>query len=91
MRRQSAAKFRTADEIDELVALARQYCETRAGLRCASAEGRLSPQQELSSAQQLQLLDRKIELLKSGNELDRQRARRERRVITLAQYPRMAR
>lgn len=91
MRRTEGRHFRTASEIDELVALARCYCEVRAGYLSAKTEGRLSPQDESQSLQHLNSLNARIDQLKSNNELDRQRARKERRVIPLAEYARMAR
>lgn len=89
-RTEEGRHFRTAREIDDLVALVRCYCELRAGYLSARSEGRLSPQQEVDSLRQLQALDARIELLKSSNELDWQRARKLRRVIPLAEYAKMA-
>jgi len=90
MRRTEGRHSRTAREIDDLVTLARCYCELRAEYLSARTEGRLSPQQEIYSLRQLRALDARIDLLKSGNELDWQRARKLRRIIPLAEYARMA-
>jgi hypothetical protein len=85
-----AKQHRTVQEVDELVELARQYCESRAAVVHATADGRLSPQQQEASSRRLEILNRRIELLKSNNELDRQRARRECAVISLAEFQKVA-
>ena len=75
--------MRTDDEIDQLIALARTYCETRAKFVYAQAEGRLSADDEIRLRDTLQSLDKEIERLKSSNEVDRRRGKARNNVISL--------
>ena len=62
---------RSEKEVDELIALARTYCEIRARLNDAPADW---PADERTRAYLAQL-DEKIALLNSYSELDRKKAR----------------
>lgn len=77
-------QMRSAEEVDELVNIALSYCSELAKFRNAKAEGRLSLEEESTAQQMLLGMDRKIELLKSNNELDRRRGRKERNIIPFA-------
>jgi hypothetical protein len=82
----SQSHFRTEAEIQELIALARLYCEVRADCAEAKAEGRLSAADEQTIRERLERIDKKLELLKSNNELDRRRARAGAAVIPMARF-----
>ena len=68
------SRLRSEKEINELVALARTYCELRAKLACALSAGGIDPADAMTR-ETLNRLSEKIELLKSNNEFDRNRAR----------------
>jgi hypothetical protein len=91
MRRNEARLVRTQSEVDELVALARQYCEARAAHEAAKLEHRLSPQQEEQSSAVLRNLDGRLELLKSNNVLKRHLGSRRHAVIQLVNVLKLAR
>ena len=80
--------LRSEKDIQELLELARLYCEVRAAFQYARAEGRLSAEDEESATQRLECLNRKLELLKSNNELDHRRARTASAIIPLARFRR---
>ena len=81
-------RFRTEEEIDELIALARTYCTELASYRLAQAEGRLSEEVQEQVEHRIARMSEKIELLKSSNELDRKRARTTTTVISMARFKR---
>lgn len=83
-------RMRSEQEINELVELARAYYEKRAAYYYAKAEGRLSMEDDDSVCRSLAILDLKLELLKSNNELDRRRARMRTNVVSLKNYRRKA-
>ncbi len=68
-------RYRSDKEIDELIDLARTYCETRAEYRLAKHEGRLSAQMEEEVALYLKSLDARLTLMKSNSSVDQQQAR----------------
>lgn len=76
-------RMRTEAEVRALIDLARVYCETRARHRCAMAEGRLSSNEDETARRTLDAMDRKLELLKSNNEIGRRRAARNRNIVLL--------
>ena len=76
-------RLRSDAEIDELLQLARSYCEARASLRQAETEDRLSPEQRHKRLFHLGLLDKSLQLLKSNNELERMRWRALDKVVPL--------
>ena len=76
---------RSSEEIDELVRLALDFCELRQRHRDAASAG--DAETELDLHGRLARLDRRIALLKSDDELDRQRARKRAHVIVMA-HPR---
>jgi len=84
-------RHRTEKEIDELVALARTYCEVRADHQYARAEGRVSAAEEARTNEYLKSLDEKLALLKSDNELVRSRAYAPNNIIQLCQRRKAAR
>ena len=82
-------RMRSEREVDELVDLARTYCEALAEYRGAAAAG-LSPEQDAKARQSIANLSHKLELLKSNNELDRRRASLKRNVVALPAHGRRA-
>lgn len=64
----------TNQEIDELEALARQYCETAARYRLHQAAGDLDRDADRKLRQYLNNLDLCLRRLQSANELERMRA-----------------
>ena len=76
-------RYRTESELNELIALARTYCEVRARQRDARAEGRLSEEEDARVSNDLQKLDLKLELLKNNNELVRSRAHARNNIVQL--------
>jgi len=66
---------RSEKEVDELIALARTYCELRARLNDAPAATSTDWPADERLRAQLAQLDEKITLLKSNSELDRKKAR----------------
>ena len=76
---------RSSEEIDELVRLALEFCELRQRHRDAAAARDAETEMELHGM--LARIDRRIALLKSNDELDRQRARKRTHVIVMA-HPR---
>ena len=75
------SRYRSDKEIDELVGLARNYCETMASYRMAKSEDRLTPQESVRFEHDLAALDERITNLKSDNELDRQKARQRQNIV----------
>ena len=83
-------RHRTDKDIDELVALARTFCEVRAKHQYAQVEGRISPEEDERAREYLRTLDEKLELLKSSSELDHSRATVRDNIIQLPQLKRKA-
>ena len=82
------SKMRTERELDELIALAREYCSLRADYNYARAEGRLTQDQDSAALRTLTRLDEKLELLKSNSELDRRRAHFKSNIVSLNPFKR---
>lgn len=64
----------TVAEIDEVLAVARAYCEALAEYRQRQASGTLGPQADQEMRQQINALDLRLQRLQSNNEIERCRA-----------------
>lgn len=81
---------RTELEIEEMVQLARTYCEALAAYRYAKAGGGLAPREDEEALGHLQRLETRLVMLKSNSELDRCRAKRWTNVIQFREHQRKA-
>jgi hypothetical protein len=82
------SQLRSEHEIEQLIALARTYCEVRARHEYAQAEGRVTPEEDAQTRDYLRTLDEKIERLKSNNELVRSAAHARNNIIQIRNFVR---